>query len=61
MRISLELDHDLVREAQSLSGTTTRDSLIDQALREFVARRKRLDLRDLEGSELLDPNYDYKP
>ena len=60
MRTTIELDAELVREAQALSGIGTRRKLIDRALREFVDNRKRLDLRALEGSDLLDPEYDHK-
>ena len=60
MRTNIELDQDLVREAQQLSRIKTKRALIHQALLEFVAHRKRLDLRDLEGSNLLDPDYDHK-
>ena len=60
MRTNIELDDDLVREAQALSGISTKRAVVHQALREFVANRKRLDLRDLEGSDLLDPDYDHK-
>lgn len=60
MRTNIELDADLVREALALSRIRTKRELIHQALREFVDHRKRLDLRELEGSGLLDPAYDYK-
>ena len=60
MRTNIELDADLVREALTLSRIRTKRELIHQALREFVDHRKRLDLRELEGSRLLDPAYGYK-
>ena len=60
MRTNIELDQDLVREAQQLSRIKTKRALIHQALVEFVAHRKRFDLRELEGSNLLDPDYDHK-
>ena len=60
MRTRIELDDELVREAQALSGIKTRSALIHQALTEFVNHRKRLDLRELHGSHLLDPDYDHK-
>lgn len=60
MRTNIELDANLVREAQALSGIRTKRALIHQALAEFVNYRKRLDLRELEGSDLLDPEYDHK-
>jgi Arc/MetJ family transcription regulator len=60
MRTNIVLDDGLVREAQALSQIKTKRELIDQALREFVAHRKRLDLRDLKGLGELRANYDYK-
>ena len=60
MRTNVELDADLVGEAQTLSGIKTKRAVIHMALSEFVAHRKRLDLRELEGSDLLDPDYDHK-
>ena len=60
MRTNIELDQSLVQEAQQLSRIKTKRALVHQALLEFVANRKRLDLRELEGSNLLDPEYDYK-
>ena len=58
MGTGIELDAELVREAQALSGIRTERELIHRALREFV--NKRLDLRELEGSDLLDSEYDHK-
>ena len=60
MRTNIELDAELVREAQALSRIRTKRELIHQSLREFVDNRKRLDLRKLEGPDLLDPAYDHK-
>lgn len=60
VRTNIELDPDLVREAQQLGGIKTKRALVHQALVEFVAHRKRLDLRELEGADLLDPEYDHK-
>lgn len=60
MRTNIELDEALVREAQTLSGIGTKRALIHRALTEFVNHRKRLDLREIEGSDLLDPGYDHK-
>ena len=60
VRTNIELDSDLVGEAQRLGGIKTKRALVHQALLEFVAHRKRLDLRELEGADLLDPDYDHK-
>ncbi|MXX05693.1 MAG: type II toxin-antitoxin system VapB family antitoxin [Gammaproteobacteria bacterium] len=60
MRTNIEIDQDLVKEAQQLSKIKTKKALVHQALLEFVSNRKRLDLRELEGSNLIDDDYDYK-
>ncbi len=60
MRTNIVLDDALVAEAQRLSSIKTKRQLIDQALREFVANRKRLDIRELAGSDLLEDDYDHK-
>jgi Arc/MetJ family transcription regulator len=60
MRTNVVLDEKLVAEAQALSRIKTKRELIDTALREFVAHRKQLDLRDLKGIGELRADYDYK-
>lgn len=60
MRTNIELDQKLVREAQQLSRIKTKKALVHQALLEFVSNRKRLDLRELRGSNLIDEDYDHK-
>ena len=60
MRTNIVLDDALVQEAQALSQIKTKRELVDIALREFVAHRKRLDLRELKGIGELRSDYDYK-
>jgi Arc/MetJ family transcription regulator len=60
MRTNIVLDDALVAEAQRLSRIKTKRQVVDQALREFVANRKRLDVRELAGSDLLAEDYDHK-
>ena len=60
MRTNIVLDEKLVKEAFRLSDAKTKRQLVDLALREFVAARKRRDVRDLFGKIRLDPDYDYK-
>ena len=59
MRTNIEIDQNLVREAQRLSQIKTKRGVVHQALLEFVESRKRLDLRELEGSHLLHPEYNH--
>lgn len=60
MRTNIVLDEALVKEALKLSRINTMRELVDVALQEFVAHRKRLNLRDLKGSGGLRDDYDYK-
>lgn len=43
-----------------LSRIKTKRASMHRTLLEFVAHRKRLDLRELEGNGLLDPDCDHK-
>ena len=49
MRTNIVLDDKLVKEAFSLAEAKTKKELVDQALREFVQRRKRMSILKLAG------------
>ena len=60
MPTNLALDDDLVEEAQKLGGHRTKREAVNEALAEYVARRKRAQIKELFGKLDWDPNYDYK-
>jgi len=60
MRTNCVLDDEIIKEALSLSGIKTKREHVNQALKEFVEHRKRLDLRELKGIGELRADYDYK-
>ena len=60
MRTNIVLDDNLVAEAMKLSQITTKRQVVEQALAEFVAFRKRLDVRKLKGSTVIRDDYDHK-
>jgi len=60
VRTNIVLNDELVTEAQSLSKIKTKRELIEVALQEFVASRKRMDLRELKGVNEIRADYDYK-
>lgn len=60
MRTNIVLNDEQVREAFKYSDAKTKRELVERALREFVANRKRKDVRDLIATLEIDPNYDYK-
>ena len=49
MRTNIEIDDDLMSEAQHLTGVGTKRETVDLALRELVARHRRLGVLDLRG------------
>jgi Arc/MetJ family transcription regulator len=49
MRTNIEIDDAVLREAQRLIGTRTKRETVDVALRELVARHRRIGLLDLRG------------
>ena len=60
MRTNIVLDDKSVDEAFMLTTIKTKKELVNQALKEFVSHRKRLDLRDLKGMGGIADDYDYK-
>ena len=49
MRAKIEIDDEVLREAQRLIGANTKREAVDFALRELVARHRRLGILDLRG------------
>lgn len=60
MATNLSIDTNLLNEALLISGLTTKKDTVNQALTEFVQRRKQREISDLFGSLPLDSDYDYK-
>jgi len=60
MRTNIVLDDSLVKQALKLSRVKTKKELVNQALKEFVENRKRLNLMDLAGKIEFAKNYNYK-
>ena len=60
MRTHIVLDKQLMNEVMSLSKIKTQRELVEQALKEFIAIRKRPNLLDLLGAGDLLEGYDYK-
>jgi len=60
MRTNIILDDKLVQEAFKYSRANTKKELIHLALKEFVEKRRRLNLLDLEGKIEFAKDYDYK-
>ncbi len=60
MATNLAIDSQLLQEALLISGLKTKKDTVNVALKEFVSRRKQLEILELFGKLNPDKNYDYK-
>ena len=60
MATNLSIDPALLEKALELSGEKTKKAAVNLALREFVARRERMKLRELFGRLEWSSDFDYK-
>lgn len=49
MRTNIDIDDDVLREAQRLVGARTKRETVDLALRELVARHRQIGILQLRG------------
>jgi Arc/MetJ family transcription regulator len=60
MATNLGIDETLLREAVRIGRQRTKKAAVNEALREYIDRRKRLKAVELFGKIDFDPEYDYK-
>jgi Arc/MetJ family transcription regulator len=60
MATNLAIDPELLDEALQIGGLTTKKDTVNQALTEFVQRRKQQEIIKLFGVLPFDEDYDYK-
>ena len=60
MATNLSIDPALLARTLELSGEKTKKAAVNMALREFIARREQLRLRDLFGQLEWSADFDYK-
>lgn len=60
MPSNLAIDDDLLAEAKQLGGHRTKRETVNQALAEYVRRRKLLQALSAFGTVEFDESYDYK-
>jgi Arc/MetJ family transcription regulator len=60
MATNLAIDNNLLNQAQQVAHLKTKKETVNLALREFVNRRKQLEIVDLFNQMDPDENYDYK-
>jgi Arc/MetJ family transcription regulator len=60
MATNLAIDDALIVEAQSIGGAATKKAAVTEALKEYIQRRKQVQILSLFGKVEYDPDYDYK-
>ena len=60
MATNLKLNDRLIEEAVKLGDFKTKQQAVNAALEEFVHRRQRLQILELEGTIEFDPDWNYK-
>lgn len=60
MATNLSIDPKLLSEALDVGGLGTKKKTVNQALKEFIQRRKQRQVIDLFGNLPADDDYDYK-
>jgi Arc/MetJ family transcription regulator len=60
MATNLQIDDRLMQEALELGRHRTKRAVVEEALREYVMRRKQLKIVDLFGAIDYEEDYDYK-
>ncbi len=60
MAINLQIDEALIQEALALGNQQTERDVVEQALREYVQRRKQQMVIDLFGTIDYEEDYNYK-
>jgi Arc/MetJ family transcription regulator len=60
MPTNLHIDSDLLEQAKRLGHHRTKRETVDEALREYIQYRKRVEAENAFGTVDFDPDYDYK-
>ncbi len=60
MATNLAIDMELLEEARELGQLRTKKETVNLALKEFVNRRRQIEITKLFGTMETDPDYDYK-
>lgn len=57
---TLTIDDSLIQEAQIIGNQPSKQAVVTEALREYIARRKQLQIVELFGTIEYEADYDYK-
>jgi len=60
MATNLAIDDKLLEEALRMGKHKSKKDTVNEALKEYIMRRKRRDILSLFGKVEMDPSYDYR-
>ncbi len=60
MPTNLAIDEKLLNEALKVGGHKTKKNTVNEALKEYVMKRKQKDILSLFGKVDFEPSYNYK-
>ena len=60
MATNLAIDDTLLEQARQIGGHKTKKATVNEALREYIQRRRQQEVLELFGTIDYDPEYDYK-
>ena len=60
MATNLAIDDNLIIEAKKIGGHKTKKDAVTEALKEYIQRRKQMEIIELFGKIEYDSKYDYK-
>ncbi len=60
MATNLAIDEELLKEAQKVGHHKTKKQTVNEALKEYVRKRKQKEILDIFGTIEWDSEYDYK-
>ena len=60
MATNLAIDNELLEAALKIGGLKTKKDTVNQALVEYIRRRKMSDIIEMFGTVEYDEDYDYK-
>jgi Arc/MetJ family transcription regulator len=60
MPTNLAIDEKLLKEALKVGGHKTKKNTVNEALREYIMKRKQKDILSLFAKIDMEPTYDYK-
>lgn len=60
MATNLDIDEKLLNDALRIGGNRTKKATVEEALQEYIRRRKQQRILKLFGKVEYDPSYNYK-